>query len=130
MKSLFVFLFGMIVGVILTSMFWNNIYSSTNYEYNPYGIRGLKILEQEGKCITRNNLEVFQSLTDGVALAYPVGDYRTIVLLIDNSNRLFYDGEKIKNPKDYCAKQIGVYTYETKAEIQKTVPAVIIEKIK
>ena len=64
---------------------------------------------------------------EGIALAHPVNDFETLVLLIDESGRLFYDGETVKNPSKKCAKQIGVYQYETNAGPIKTVPAVIIE---
>ena len=131
MKSFGFYILGIITGVILTPFIFNVIdeYNKVVDEYdNPYGIRGLKMLESKGTCITSNNLEIFQTLTEGIALAHPVGNYSNIVLLIDETNRLFYDGEKIKNPANHCAKQIGTYTYETKAEVQKTVPVVIIEK--
>ena len=131
MKSFGFYVLGIITSIILAPFIiglingYNN--AVENYD-NPYGIRGLKMLEQKKDCITSNNLEIFQTLTKGIALARPVGNYNVLVLLIDETGRLFYDGEKIKNPTNHCAKQVGTYTYETKAEIQKTVPAVIIEK--
>lgn len=128
MKSLGFYILGMVTGVILIAYVFGGKDNTVNYYDNPYGIRGLKMLEQKGKCITSNNLEIFQTLTNGVALANPVGNDNVLVLLIDETERLFYDGEKIKNPANHCAHQVGTYTYETKAEIQKTVPAVVIEK--
>lgn len=131
MKNFLIYIFGLITGIILMPFidgFINGYDEAIDNYNNPYGLRGLKMLEQKKDCIISNNLEIFQTLTDGIALATPVGSYNSIVLLIDDSGRLFYDGEKVKNPKNYCAKQIGTYTYETKAEIQKTVPAVVIEE--
>lgn len=120
-----IFVLGAIFGG--TAMFFiGGGINSESYD-NPYGISGLKMLENKGDCITANNLEIFQTLSDGLALARPVHDYDTFMLLIDESGRLFYDGEKIKNPNNQCARQVGVYTYITAKEIQKTVPAVIIE---
>ena len=86
------------------------------------------MLEKKGSCITSNNLEIFQNLDSGIALANPVNNYNTFILLIDESGRLFYDGEIVKNPTKKCAKQIGTYQYETRAELIKTVPAVIIDE--
>lgn len=131
MKSFHFYILGTITGIILTPFIFSFTggYDQNANEYDhPYGIRGLKMLKQNGECITSNNLEIFQTLTDGVALAHPVGNYNVFVLLIDETERLFYDGEKVKNPANHCAKQIGTYTYETKADVQKTVPAVVIEK--
>lgn len=131
MKGFGIYILGVVTGVIMTPFILGIIsgYNRTVDDYdNPYGIRGLKMLEQKKGCITSNNLEIFQTLTEGIALARPVGNYNVLVLLIDENGRLFYDGEKVKNPANHCAKQVGTYTYETKAELQKTVPAVIIEK--
>ncbi|MBQ8677031.1 MAG: hypothetical protein IJ529_01015 [Alphaproteobacteria bacterium] len=119
-------LFGMIVIPFIIG-FFNGFSNTTDGYNNPYGIKGLKMLEKKGDCITSNNLEIFQNLANGIALAHPVNNYDTLVLLIDESGKLFYDGEKVKNPAKKCAKQIGTYQYETKAETMKTVPAVIIE---
>ena len=131
MKSLGFYIFGVITGIFLTPLIIGIIdgHDKAVDDYNnPYGISGLKMLEKEGNCITTSNLEIFQTLTDGIALAHPTGNYDVFVLLIDENGKLFYDGEKVGNPANHCAKQIGTYTYETKAEIQKTVPVVIIEK--
>ena len=117
------FILGFILGISFSPFTATN---GDDYD-NPYGIKGLTMLEKKGGCITSNNLEIFQNLTSGIALSYPVNN-NTLVLLIDENGRLFYDGEIVKNPTKKCAKQIGVYQYQTKAEIMKTVPAVIIEE--
>ena len=126
MKKLGIFLLGVISGASLI-LFIAVIGNDINEYDNPYNIRGLSMLSEKGPCITSGNIEIFQALTKGIALASPNGKYDNIVLLLDDNGKLFYDGEKIKMPTKKCAKQIGVYTYETKAELQKTVPAVIIE---
>jgi len=120
---------GVITGIIL-GMF---IFAFTGEYEEPEQSRkndildGLKMLKQKGYCITTNNLEIFQTLSDGIALAYPVGDFDNTVLLLDR-DRLFYDGEKVKNPVGECAKQVGTYSYETRAKGWRTIPSVIIEK--
>ena len=122
-SEIIIFIFSLI-------FFFSIIFFSIIFKQIPYGIKGLKMLKQKDECITSNNLEIFKTLTNGVALAsYSINSKYTInyVLLIDESERLFYDGEK-KNPKNYWAKQIGTYTYKTINKTQKTIPAVIIEK--
>lgn len=126
MKKIGIFLLGVITGIFLM-FFVAIILNSTDETDNPYNISGLSMLPEKGSCIANGNIEIFQTLSKGVALARPNGNYNKIMLLLDNSGKLFYDGEKIKTPTKKCAKQIGVYTYETKAKLQKTVPAVIIE---
>ena len=129
MKNFGIYLLGLLTAPLIFGII-DGFDTATDRYNNPYGIRGLKMLAQKGDCVISSNLEIFQTLTNGIALARPVGNYDTLVLLIDDSGRLFYDGEKIKNPTNHCAKQIGTYTYETNAELQKTVPAVIIEQVK
>jgi len=132
MNRFWTFILGVVFGItvipFILSVIRNN--ASMDGYNNPYDIEGLAMLEKEGDCITSNNLSIFQTLTRGIALARPAGDYDNFMLLIDENERLFYDGEKIKNPTNHCAKQIGVYQYETKAGLMKTVPAVMIRENK
>lgn len=129
MKNLLIFVFGIFTGIMLIPFI--AVISDSNEFNNPYNLSGLNMLKQKGECITSENLEIMQTLHPGIALAFPAGEAlrfdKPIVLLI-NEGKLFYDGEKIKVPVKKCAKQIGTYTYQTKSEIQKTVPAVIIER--
>ena len=95
-SEIIIFIFSLI-------FFFSIIFFSIIFKQIPYGIKGLKMLKQKDECITSNNLEIFKTLTNGVALAsYSINSKYTInyVLLIDESERLFYDGEK-KNPKNY-----------------------------
>lgn len=129
MKSFIMYSIGVMTGIIL-GVFVVALTAGYEEPEQRKGndiLDGLKMLKQKGNCITANNLEIFQTLTDGVALAYPVGDFDSTVLLLD-MDRLFYDGEKVKNPSGECAKQVGTYSYETKAKNWRTIPAVIIEK--
>lgn len=128
MKGFLIFVFGIFTGVMLVPAI---IVLSGSSEYNnPYNLKGLNMLKQKGKCVTSENLEVLQTLHPGIALTFPVSEtlhFDKSVFLLINNEKLFYDGEKIKIPAKQCGKQIGTYTYQTQSEIQKTVPAVIIE---
>lgn len=130
MKKIIIFILGVITGIVLVPFVDEIVseYNETAEKYNnPYHIKGLSMLPEKGDCIVSNDIEIFQTLTKGIALAHPTYNFDKLILLVDNDEKLFYDGEQIKIPAQKCAKQIGVYTYETKAEIQRTVPAVIIE---
>jgi hypothetical protein len=80
------------------------------------------------KCMTKNELIIFQTIKPNIALA-EFGNYpdKTIVLLINYEGKYYYDGEKIPVPANKCARQIGIYQYETNMGLQKTVPVVEIE---
>lgn len=133
MKKFGIFLLGTIVGIFLT-FFVGVILNNMDEIDNPYNVSGLSMLSEKGNCIATGDIRIFQTLANGIALAHSDKDSgaalllgKGVFLLLDKNGKLFYDDEKIKIPAKKCAKQIGVYTYETKAELQKTVPAVIIE---
>ena len=47
-----------------------------------------------------------------------------VVLLTNDSGEYYYDDQMIKTPKGKAMKQVGVYKYETRGGIAKTVPIV------
>ena len=118
MKSFLIFVGGFICGVFFIFILGISSHNDS----------GLVIFEEEGKCFHTNSIKIFQALGSGEALGR-IGQYPndTLVLLLDDTERSFYDGEVVSVPKDKCAKQIGTYRYETKNEIMKTVPAVVIK---
>lgn len=119
------FLGGFIVGVITTILILFLISTGSNYDDT---LPGLVLFPEKGECITKKDLEIFQTLTPNMALArYGKSFNETLVLLVNYENKYYYDGEKILIPANKCARQIGIYQYETKMEIQKTVPVVVIE---
>lgn len=91
---------------------------------------GVKYFEKPGDCISTNSFKVFQVLDDGVALANEIEEYDLptgiVVLLINKDGKYYYDDQVIEIPEGKCARQVGVYTYPTKMEIERTVPIVEI----
>lgn len=90
--------------------------------------------EKPGDCVTTKSLEVFQSLEDGVALAKTIEPKLSsldelTVLIFDVEQKPFYDKQKIQISKNECARQVGIYKYETRIGIQKTVLVVVITDI-
>lgn len=127
MRKFGLYLFGFISGIIICTCFFTIKNQQIMYE-NPYNLYGLRMLSEEGDCITSKNIRIFQVITDGIALATTSNNvYEDTILLLDDTGKLFYDNEIIKMPTKKCAKQVGVYSYETMQGIQKTVPAVIIK---
>lgn len=123
-KKWVVYVLGIVSGIVLTflSSYLISSCSSNN---------GVTYFEKPGDCITTKSLKVFQVLDNGVALANEIeGNYEfstgIVVLLINREGKYYYDDQVIKIPKGKCARQVGVYTYPTKMEIEKTVPIVQI----
>jgi hypothetical protein len=119
------YLGGFIIGVVTTILVLLLIYAgSTSNET----LSGLTIFPAKGECITKNGLEIFQTITPNMALAQ-IGKLpnEILVLLVNYEGKSYYDQQKIQIPANKCARQIGTYQYMTKMEIQKTVPVVVIE---
>jgi len=125
------FLSGFILGVLATilSLFVISSVQDTDDTLTSSGrLSGLTMLPEKGKCIIKNEMEIFQTLRPNVALAESgaIPD-EVLVLLINYDGDVYYDSRKIKIPSGKCARQIGTYQYETKDNFRKTVPAVVIE---
>jgi len=120
MKKIWVFILGIITGIILTILFAVIVSNG--------GRSGLNMFEQPGEClIKKSSLEVFQVLEPGVALTMIKGEIGSAVyLLVNNEGKTYYDDQVIKLPAGKCFKQIGTYQYPTKDERIKTVPVVQI----
>ena len=136
MKNFFIFIGGFVAGILAT-IFVAYLIAIAN-KPNDDGLLGLKVFPEKGECIaTEGEIEVFQVLEANVALAKTVkyGEYgirnysdEIVVLLIDYDGKTFYDEQKVKIPKNKCARQIGTYQYTTQRDkFGKTVPAVVIE---
>lgn len=112
---------GIITGVILTFAFAFCVNLSNNS-----GIIGLEMFEESGDYMEYSQFEVFQVVESGCALAHADDSFGAIVFIIPNENQQFYDDQKIVLKNDQCAQHVGTYKYNTKMEIEKTVPAVRI----
>ncbi len=96
---------------------------------------GLRLFEEEGECVSTNSFQVIQVLDSGSALAREIEkDYFTstatgiTVLFLNEGNSSYYDEQIIKVPRGKCVKQIGVFKYNTRMDIEKTVPVVAIRE--
>lgn len=128
MKRFLIFIGGFVAGILAT-LFVLYLMGIANKPYDD-GKLGLKVFPEKGECITtKNEIEVFQVLEPNMALAR-TGDILDgiVVLLINYDGKTYYDEQKIKIPKNKCARQIGTYQYTTREDkFEKTVPAVVIE---
>lgn len=121
MKSFFMFLAGVLVGVLVPMA----VNSDSSFNSN------IITSEQEGKIIARYELKVFQVLNQNEALVF-VGTFphEQVCLLSHDGKELYYNNQKIIIPSGMVARQFGVYQYETKEHFINTVPAIRIERIK
>ena len=119
MKKGVVFLLGFFAGIVFTFVVTMIVTKVSNANDN-----GITMFEQPGKKVSGENFVVLQVVDDNYALAY---DYDGLVVLVMNDNgEYYYDNQTIYVPNGKCMRQVGVYTYTTKSEDRKTIPAVKI----
>ena len=135
MKKWVVFLLGLFLGCILTvlSLIAISKVADTVTEETANHIPGLNLFEEPGDEFSASSFEVMQVLASNVALAHSGENkygrmtyFGTLVLLIGDENTHFYDDQIVEVKSGQVARHIGTYQYETKMEMQKTVPVIMI----
>jgi len=121
MKNVLIFIAGMITVVLIIAVIG---LSKESKESND-----IVWFSEKGECITKKPLRVFQTLEQSAALAKEKDSYdSTVVLLVNNEEKSYYDDQVISIPQKKCARQVGIYKYQTRDERWKTVPVVRIEE--
>lgn len=138
MKKWVVFLIGLVAGCILTILSLVVIgkamaTTDTVTEETSSSVPGLNLFEQPGDEFSAPSFEVMQVLATNVALAHSGENeygrttyFGTLVLLIGDESTHFYDDQIVEVKSGQVARHIGTYQYETKMEMQKTVPVIRI----
>lgn len=125
MKQFLIFLLGVIVGVVLAFVF--AFYVSSNDGNDNDGIIRF---DNPTEIVNEQSFEVFQVVGDNMALVRGQSSsgnyYGTIYLLVNKEGKYYYDDEIVKVPQGKVVKQVGIYRYITKFDMQKTVPIVQI----
>lgn len=130
MKNFFIFLSGFIVGMLTLVIIGVCLQEEDSSETDSSSLPGATFFEEPGNTICESTFKIYQVLVPGCALAYEDKDdifylgERSLFLIIAGERKDFYDGMRVKMPKNKCLKQIGVYSYDSKAEVQMTVPIV------
>ena len=94
-------------------------------------IDGVTWFDEPGDVIKEKSFKVSQVLSDFVALANGSGDSGYYwdgikYLLVNKENKYYYDDEIVKVPSGRVVRQVGVFQYETRLDMTKTVPIVMI----
>lgn len=98
-------------------------------------MKGLTIFKETGECISHKNLTVLYVLESNIdlynsALVHEEDTSNTglTMLIVDNADRSYYDGQIIKLPQNKCFRIIGTYRYPGGRGHFKTVPVVVIDQ--
>lgn len=129
MNKFLIYILGIITGVVLTLVFAYLISDQKELVKDD----GITLFETPGETFKVSAFKVIQVVDDNHALAIEMRwepvfeDYmpeELVVLLTNDSGEYYYDDQLIKTPKGKAMKQVGVYKYETRAGLAKTVPIV------
>ncbi len=132
MKKIWVFLLGVLAGLVLFFIISCIIaFTNSSSSEDDNFIR----FPEMGECISNNRFKVIQVLDNGIALAKESSSdnedfdfYTGITVLFITKDKYYYDGEIITPSHGQCVRQVGIYRYETRNDIGKTVPAVTLYK--
>ena len=132
MKKWVVFLLGLISGVVLTLVTMVILAMGANTNANNNGVT---LFDQPGECLNAKAFEVMQVVDNNHALAYEVEwndvleSYMQtgsglLVLVTNDNGDYYYDDQIIEVPDGMCMRQVGIYRYQTRMDMEKTVPIV------
>jgi hypothetical protein len=132
MKKWVVFLLGLISGVVLTLVTMVILAMGANTNANNNGVT---LFDQPGECLNAKAFEVMQVVDNNHALAHEVEwndvleryvqtGLGLLVLVTNDNGEYYYDNQIIEVPQGMCMRQVGIYRYQTRMDMEKTVPIV------
>lgn len=132
MKKWVVFLLGLISGVVLTLVALVILAMGANTNANNNGVT---LFDQPGECLNAKAFEVMQVVDNNHALAHEVEwddvlerymqtGSGLLVLVTNDNGEYYYDDQIIEVPQGMCMRQVGIYRYQTRMDMEKTVPIV------
>jgi hypothetical protein len=132
MKKWVVFLLGLISGVVLTLVTMVILAMGANTNANNNGVT---LFDQPGECLNAKVFEVMQVIDNNHALAHEVEwndvletymqtGSGLLVLVTNDNGEYYYDDQIIEVPQGMCMRQVGIYRYQTRMDMEKTVPIV------
>lgn len=125
MKKWLIFGGGVVTGVVLTFVILFFVAKGRQQE-------DFKLFEKPGEVVDVSSFKVFQVLDDDVALVNGASNEEydiymgAVYLLINDEGKYYTDDEIIKVPNGKVVRKVGVYHYQTKSELDKTVSVIEI----
>lgn len=128
MKKIWVYLLGVLTGIVVTFIVLA-IIGNSNKQKSPDGVQ---FFDKAGEVMDCSNYQVFQALDDGYALAWesteigipnPLG---AVVLLYNEAGSPYYDRQMVSVSSGECFRQVGIFRYKQKDGDYATVPIVML----
>ena len=124
------FILGLLTGALFVTIILYTTRTPSEFQQTQdESISGLTLFSKPGDCIPIDKeINVIQVIGTKYALA-ETGDFpnRIALLLTNKDGQTYYDNQLITAKKQDCARQIGIFKYRSKLELDKTVPVVILE---
>lgn len=136
MKKWMIFVLGVFVGMIIVGFagllkLTSETNVSNDIETTMEENDGITMFEDPGEVVKDKSFEVFQVLAKDAALVHGESDIEgvyagIIYLLMNKSGEYYYDEQIVKVPKGSVARQVGIFQYNTRNDMTKTVPIITI----
>lgn len=129
MKKIWVYLLGILSGVILTFLVSLIINKSKNSDITYFDEPGEAItVECYGRMRPVTSFKIFQTLDKnaGLALGEDLYSRDLLVLVISDGGQSLFDNQTIVAPHGKCFKQIGIYKYKSNDKMHRTIPVVML----
>ena len=117
MKKWLIFGGGVLTGVLLTVLLCVIV--------GNRGRNHATWFESPGDVINKKTFKVFQVIEKDAALVDDLFP-GTIYMLTNKEGKYYYDEQIIEVPEEKEVRQVGIYKYETKSKLVKTVPIIRI----
>ena len=129
MKKAFIFVAGLATGVLLLFVVAAVIYifDEKNHPQVQNQDNGVTMFDEPGDKIDETEFKVIQALERGssaLSRGTGINTHLTTYLLVNDESKLYYDDEKVTVPSGKIARQVGIFQYETKGGVSKTVPII------
>lgn len=127
MKKGLCFLLGLISGIVVCFVVFMIIGLANQ---NNGGLYGATYFNETSKEVNATSFEVFQVIQENAALVHSKTSPRSsyydgpLYLMVNNIGHFYYDEEIIGVPEECVVLQTGIYKYEAKSGIIKTVPII------
>lgn len=127
MKKAFIFVAGLATGVLLLFIVAAVIYICDEKNHPQVQDNGVTMFDAPGDKIDETEFRVMQALERGssaLSRGTGINTHLTTYLLVNDESKLYYDEEKVTVPSGKIARQVGIFQYETKGGVSKTVPII------
>ena len=139
MKKVLIYFAGVATGVVLTfivAIIFNKTYGDGKTESTTETVvendedNGITMFKEPGDIIDGKSFKVFQVLEQGAALVNGASDYDMylgpVYLLINKDGKYYYDEEIVNVSKGKVVRQVGIFQYVARNDMNKTVPIIMI----